>query len=136
MSGLILVVDDNYGGLLLASAVLQREGFRVDSAGSSEEVLERLNAQLPDLILMDVQLPGQDGLSLTRQLKADPATAAIPIVALTAHAMASDRDDALSAGCAGYISKPIDTRTLGDLVRGFLAAVEGREVFHLPPPES
>jgi CheY-like chemotaxis protein len=74
---------------------------------------------------MDVQLPGQDGLSLTRQLKADPATAAIPIVALTAHAMASDRDDALSAGCVGYISKPIDTRTLGDLVRGFLSATPG-----------
>jgi CheY-like chemotaxis protein len=120
-SSLILVVDDNEGGLLLASAVLQREGFRVDSAGSSEEVLERLSAQLPDLILMDVQLPGQDGLSLTRQLKADPATSAIPIVALTAHAMASDRDDALSAGCVGYISKPIDTRTLAELVRGFLA---------------
>ena len=70
---------------------------------------------------MDVQLPGQDGLSLTRQLKADPATAAIPIVALTAHAMASDRDQAMAAGCIGYISKPIETRTLGDLVRGFLA---------------
>jgi CheY-like chemotaxis protein len=90
---------------------------------------------MPDLILMDVQLPGQDGLSLTRQLKADPATAAIPIVALTAHAMASDRDDALSAGCVGYISKPIDTRTLGDLVRGFLTGAAGREAFHLPPPE-
>jgi CheY-like chemotaxis protein len=125
-SSLILVVDDNDGGLLLARAVLEREGFRVDSAGSAEEVLERLNARLPDLILMDVQLPGQDGLSLTRQLKADLATAGIPIVALTAHAMASDRDEALSAGCAGYISKPLDTRTLGDLVRGFITAAAGR----------
>jgi CheY-like chemotaxis protein len=118
---LILVVDDNEGGLLLAASVLQREGFRVDSAGSSEEVLERLSVRRPNLILMDVQLPGQDGLSLTRQLKADPATAAIPIVALTAHAMASDREQAMAAGCIGYISKPIETRTLGDLVRGFLA---------------
>jgi CheY-like chemotaxis protein len=118
---LILVVDDNEGGLLLATAVLQREGFRVDSATSSDEVLERLSVRAPDLILMDVQLPGQDGLSLTRQLKADPATAAIPIVALTAHAMASDREQAMAAGCIGYISKPIETRTLGDLVRGFLA---------------
>jgi CheY-like chemotaxis protein len=134
-SGLVLVVDDNEGGRLLASAVLQREGFQVDSAGSSDEVVERMNARMPDLILMDVQLPGQDGLSLTRQLKADPATAAIPIVALTAHAMASDRDDALSAGCVGYISKPIDTRTLGDLVRGFLTGAAGREAFHLSPPE-
>jgi CheY-like chemotaxis protein len=121
---LILVVDDNEGGLLLASAVLQREGFRVDSAGSSEEVLERLSARAPDLILMDVQLPGQDGLSLTRQLKADPATASIPIVALTAHAMATDREQAMAAGCIGYISKPIETRTLGDLIRGFLAEAE------------
>ena len=118
---MILVVDDNEGGLLLAASVLQREGFRVDSAGSSEEVLERLSVRRPNLILMDVQLPGQDGLSLTRQLKADPATAAIPIVALTAHAMASDREQAMAAGCIGYISKPIETRTLGDLVRGFLA---------------
>ena len=123
-SGLILVVDDNEGGLLLASAVLQREGFRVDSAGSAEEVLERLSARAPDLILMDVQLPGQDGLSLTRQLKADPATASIPIVALTAHAMATDREQAMAAGCIGYISKPIETRTLGDLIRGFLAEAE------------
>ena len=124
-SNLILVVDDNEAGLMLAAAVLQREGFQVDSAGSSEEVMERLNKRLPDLILMDVQLPGQDGLSLTRRLKADPATATIPIVALTAHAMASDKEDALAAGCVGYISKPIETRTLGDLVRGFLLEAEG-----------
>jgi CheY-like chemotaxis protein len=119
-SYLILVVDDNVAGQLLVSTVLQLEGFRVDSAGSSEEVLERLNARAPDLILMDVQLPGQDGLALTRQLKADPATATIPIVALTAHAMASHREEALAAGCSGYITKPIDTRTLGDQVREFL----------------
>jgi CheY-like chemotaxis protein len=117
---LILVVDDNDAGLLLVRAVLELDGFRVDSAGSSEEVLERLNARVPDLILMDVQLPGQDGLSLTRQLKAGPATATIPIVALTAHAMAGDREQAFSAGCSGYISKPIDTRTLGAQVRQFL----------------
>jgi CheY-like chemotaxis protein len=121
-ASLILVVDDNDAGLLLVRSVLELEGFRVDSAGSSEEVLERLNARTPDLILMDVQLPGQDGLALTRQLKADPATATIPIVALTAHAMAGHREQALAAGCNGYVSKPIDTRTLGDQVREFLAA--------------
>jgi CheY-like chemotaxis protein len=117
---LILVVDDNDAGQLLVRTVLELEGFRVDSAGSSEQVLERLNVRTPDLILMDVQLPGQDGLALTRQIKADPATAAIPIVALTAHAMPGDREQALAAGCIGYISKPIDTRLLGDQVRGFL----------------
>ena len=120
-SALILVVDDNEAGMFLACSVLQREGFHVDSAGRSEEVLQCLSTHTPDLILMDVQLPGQDGLALTRQLKADPSTAGIPIVALTAHAMAGDQDAALAAGCSGYISKPINTRTLGDQVREFLA---------------
>jgi CheY-like chemotaxis protein len=119
-SSLILVVDDNDAGLLLTCAVLQLDGFQVDSASSSKEVLERLHARRPDLILMDVQMPGQDGLSLTRQLKADPATVTIPIVALTAHAMSGDRELALAAGCSGYISKPIDTRTFGDQVRAFV----------------
>jgi CheY-like chemotaxis protein len=116
----ILVVDDNDAGRLLVRAVLELEGFLVDTAGSGDDVLNQLKARAPDLILMDVQLPGQDGLTLTRQLKADPATAAIPIVALTAHAMPGDREQALEAGCVGYISKPIDTRTLGDQVREYL----------------
>jgi CheY-like chemotaxis protein len=121
-SALILVVDDNPAGQLLVTTVLEMDGFQVEGAGSSVEVLERLRARTPDLILMDVQLPGQDGLSLTRQLKADPATAGIRIVALTAYAMAGDREQALAAGCIGYITKPVDTRHLGDQVRGFLAA--------------
>lgn len=125
-SALILVVDDNAAGMFLACSVLQREGFQVDSAGTSEEVLQCLSTHVPDLILMDVQLPGQDGLTLTRQLKADPSTAGIPIVALTAHAMAGDQELALAAGCSGYISKPINTRTLGDQVRQFLAAGAAR----------
>jgi CheY-like chemotaxis protein len=118
---LILVVDDNDAGLLLVTSVLQFDGFQVDSAGSAQEVLERLSIRLPDLILMDVQLPGQDGLSLTRELKADPVTAGIPIVALTANAMAGDRERALNAGCIGYISKPIDTRTLAEEIRRLLS---------------
>jgi CheY-like chemotaxis protein len=120
-SPLILVVDDNDAGLLLVCSVLELDGFRVDSAGSAEEVLERLSDHTPDLILMDVQLPGQDGLALTRQLKADPATSRIPIVALTAHAMAGDRELALAAGCSGYMSKPIDTRNFGNQVREYLS---------------
>ena len=118
----ILVVDDNDAGAFLVSSVLELDGFVVDSADSSDEVLQRLKDRLPDLILMDVQLPGQDGLSLTRQLLADPATAGIPIVALTANAMPDDRERALAAGCIGYITKPIDTRTLGDQIRGYLPA--------------
>jgi len=119
---LILVVDDNAAGQLLVTTVLELEGFRTATAGSSAEVLEALQRRTPDLVLMDVQLPGQDGLSLTRQLKADPATAALRIVALTAYAMSGDRERALAAGCIGYITKPIDTRKLGDQVRGFLAS--------------
>jgi CheY-like chemotaxis protein len=125
---LILVVDDNDAGLELVRFVLEIEGFRVETAGSSAEVLRRLKTHTPDLILMDVQLPGQDGLSLTRQLKADPATVQIPIVALTAHAMDGDREQALAAGCSGYVTKPINTRTFGDEVKEFLSA-------KLPEPE-
>ena len=120
-SNLILVVEDNEANQLLARAVLELEGYEVRVAGSGPEALEALRECTPDLILMDVQLPGQDGLSLTRELKADPATAAIPVIALTAHAMTGDRQLAISAGCAGYISKPIDTRTFGSQVRQFLS---------------
>ncbi len=117
---LILLVEDNEVNQLLTAAVLEREGFAVDIAASSVQALEQLRARTPDLILMDVQLPGMDGLSLTRKLKNDPATAPITVVALTAHAMAGDREQTLAAGCAGYISKPIDTRTFGSQVREFL----------------
>ena len=129
MSNLILLVEDNEANQMLASAVLELEGFEVHVAGSAVEALDQITEGMPDLILMDVQLPGQDGLSLTRQLKNDPATAAIPIVALTAHAMSGDRATALGAGCAGYISKPIDTRTFGAQVRRYL----GTDVQHDRP---
>ena len=120
-SNLILVVEDNEANQLLARAVLELEGYEVRVAGSGPEAFDVLRECTPDLILMDVQLPGQDGLSLTRELKAEPATAAIPVVALTAHAMTGDRQLAIGAGCVGYISKPIDTRTFGSQVRQFLA---------------
>jgi CheY-like chemotaxis protein len=117
---LILVVEDNPTNQLLTSSVLERAGYQVLLAESSVEALEHLAAHPPDLILMDVQLPGMDGLSFTRALKSVPETARIPVVALTAHAMAGDREEALAAGCAGYISKPIDTRTFGAQVENFL----------------
>jgi CheY-like chemotaxis protein len=116
----ILIVEDNEANRLLASAVLEREGYRVEMVGSSQEALELLVSQAPDLILMDVQLPGMDGLTLTRRLKSDQKTAAIPIVALTALAMMGDRERTLEAGCSGYISKPINTRTFAAEVRKFL----------------
>src|SRR4029077_6486819 len=117
----VLVVEDNEVNQLLTASVLEREGFAVDLAADSTQALERVKERTPDVILMDVQLPGMDGLSLTRRLKSDPGTAGIPIIALTAHAMTGDREQTLEAGCAGYISKPIDTRTFAGQVRSFMS---------------
>jgi CheY-like chemotaxis protein len=119
-SPFVLVVEDNETNQMLTMAVLQRDGFRVKVAGTAEEALAIIDLEGPDIILMDLQLPGQDGLSFTRALKEDQATAAIPVVAMTAHVMLGDEAQAMAAGCAGYIAKPIDTRTLSDQVRRYL----------------
>jgi len=116
----ILVVEDNPANQLLIQFTLESSGYQVELAGSAQEALASIELRRPDLILMDIQLPGLDGLSLTRQLKADPKVEAIPVVALTARAMAGDRDLSLAAGCSGYISKPIDTQTIVDEVDYFL----------------
>jgi CheY-like chemotaxis protein len=118
----ILIVEDNPANQLLVSAVLEREGYRLELAASAVEARQVLATGLPDLILMDIQLPGMDGLTFTRELKADPASTGVPVVALTALAMSGDRERALAAGCTGYISKPINTRTFADEVRGYLLA--------------
>jgi len=130
MSKLILVVEDNEANQMLARAVLELEGFDVRVAGDAIEARAHLHEATPSLILMDLQLPGQDGLSFTRELRDDPATASIPVVALTAHAMTGDKATAIRAGCNGYIAKPIDTRKLGAQVRMFInrRAGEGREL--------
>jgi CheY-like chemotaxis protein len=116
----ILVVEDNPANQMLIQFTLESSGYHVEVAGAFAIIDHRM----PDLILMDIQLPGQDGLSLTRQLKADPAKKAIPVVALTARAMVGDRELCLEAGCSGYISKPIDTRTIVDEVANFLSAAK------------
>jgi CheY-like chemotaxis protein len=116
----ILVVDDNELNLALTRAVLERAGHDVEAARSGDEAVVSIARRRPDLVLMDVQLPGRDGLDVTRALKSQPATAGIPIVALTAHAMVGDQETALAAGCAGYICKPIDTRTFVAEVSRFL----------------
>jgi two-component system, cell cycle response regulator len=121
----ILVVDDNPANLKLASRVLQSDGYLVEQASTAEDALERIRRQapdlnLPDLILMDIELPGMDGLSLTRALKADAATRNIPVVALTAFAMKGDEQRAREAGCVGYLSKPVDTRKLSAQVAEFI----------------
>ena len=123
---MILIVEDNEANQLLASSVLEREGYKVEVAGNSVEARLVLDRALPELILMDIQLPGLDGLSFTRQLKSEAATADIPVVALTALAMTGDRERSLDAGCVGYISKPIDTRRFASDIRGFLAGESTR----------
>ena len=112
MSAKILVVDDNPTNLKLASDVLEFEGYEILKAVDAEEAQGVLADTLPDLILMDIALPGMDGLTLTRKLKAGERTHGIRIVALTAFAMKGDDQKALDAGCDGYIAKPIDTRKL------------------------
>ncbi len=116
----ILVVDDNPTNLKLASDVLEFAGYHVLQAADAEEALDIIQRVRPSLILMDIALPGMDGLTLTRQLKANAETHDIIIVALTAFAMKGDDAKAKEAGCDGYITKPIDTRELPELVAGFL----------------
>jgi two-component system cell cycle response regulator len=126
MSAKILVVDDNPTNLKLVSDVLEFEGYDILKAVDAEKAQVVLADTLPDLILMDIALPGMDGLTLTRTLKAEERTRGIRIVALTAFAMKGDDQKAFDAGCDGYITKPIDTRTLPDQVAGFLARASGQ----------
>lgn len=108
----ILVVDDNAANLKLARVILQKEGHTVRTVIDAEEALVLLKSWHPALILMDIQLPGLDGLELTRRLKAEPEHRDTIIIALTAFAMPSDRERALAAGCDDYLSKPIDIEGL------------------------
>ena len=105
----VLVVDDNAVNLKLARIVLEEADYDVRTATEAESAIELVASFQPAIILMDLQLPGVNGLELTRRLKADPAHAQIVIVALTAYAMKGDDDKAFAAGCDGYITKPIDT---------------------------
>ncbi|EDY17905.1 response regulator receiver protein [Chthoniobacter flavus Ellin428] len=116
----ILVVDDNPTNLKLVSDVLEFDGYQILKAIDAETAQEIIEANPPDLILMDIALPGMDGLTLTRLLKANEKTRHIIIVALTAFAMKGDDAKASEAGCDGYITKPIDTRKLAGQVAEFL----------------
>ena len=127
---LALIVEDNPDNLLLTQAVLRRAGYRTEEARSAEQAEEQLRSCRPDLILMDIQLPGQDGLSLTRQLRSDPRLSGIPIIALSAHAMQGSEAAATAAGCDGYISKPIDTRAFASHVAAALEASQRRTSRH------
>lgn len=117
----ILMVDDNPGNVKLLSFILTKLGYDVRVAVDANQALGILEGFRPRLILMDLQLPGMDGLELTRLLKANPTYRDIVIVAVTASAMKGDEQRARDAGCDGYITKPIETRALPELVEQYLA---------------
>ena len=115
----ILVIEDNQMNMMLIRDLLQLEGWQVIEAIDAEEGIQVAREQLPALILMDIHLPGMDGLSATRIINADPQLKNIPVVALSSYAMQGDMDKAKQAGCAGYITKPIDTRNFAETIEVF-----------------
>ena len=123
----ILIIEDNLLNLELVSDLLEAKGFSVLQAKTAEEGVRYAREHSPELILMDLSLPGMDGLAATRLLKANPLTAHLRIVALTANAMRGDDAIAIAAGCDGYVTKPIDTRNFPQQIAAFLPPT---------PPES
>jgi CheY-like chemotaxis protein len=116
----ILLVEDNPMNRRVSEFLLKAQGYIVDEARDGQEALDKVKTQLPDLILMDLQLPGLDGFAATKIIKQDDATKKIPIVALTAYAMSGDEERALAAGCDGYITKPIDPDEFHKVVASYL----------------
>jgi CheY-like chemotaxis protein len=109
---IILLVEDNELNRDMLSRRLSRKGFDVECAVDGDQCMEFLESGRPDLILMDINLPGRDGYELTREIKSNPDTASIPVIALTAHAMSGDREKTLNAGCDDYDTKPVDLKRL------------------------
>ncbi len=116
----ILVVDDNQDNRELVVKVLKNKGYEMIEAVDGEDALQKAERERPSLILMDLSLPKMDGYEVTRRLKGMDAYKEIPVVALTAHAMKGDKEKAFSAGCTGYISKPVDVRELPELIKSYL----------------
>jgi len=121
MTYMILVVEDNERNLKLLRDVLEYAGYDVRVARTAEDGITSAVSEPPDLVLMDLQLPGIDGTEALRRLRESPRTAGIPVVAVTAQAMKQDRERALAAGFNGYVEKPISVRAFPDQVRGFLS---------------
>jgi len=116
----ILIIEDNPMNMDLAVDLLELAGFNVVQAETAEKGIALAKAELPDIILMDISLPGMDGLTATKILKADDLTKEIPVIATTAHAMKGDEEKAMAAGCNGYLTKPINTKTFSGTVGGFI----------------
>ncbi len=121
---LILIIEDNERNLKLVRDVLQFNGFQTAEARTAEHGLALASASPPDLVLLDLQLPGIDGMEAFRRLRGSPPTAGVPVVAVTALAMKDDRERVLRAGFDGYLEKPISVRELPSQVRAFLTAAE------------
>lgn len=121
----VLIVDDNPLNVTLAHFVLSADGFEVESAADAQEAVAKIKAFRPELILMDIQLPGVDGLELTRRIKADPLTQHIVVVAFTAFAMRGDEAKMRAAGCDGYVSKPIEVKKFAAQLRSLLLSSAG-----------
>jgi CheY-like chemotaxis protein len=136
----VLIIDDNALNIELATFVLEEASFIVESVMQASELMARVASFRPDLILMDIQLPGSDGLTLTRLLKADPGTRGIAVAAFTAYAMKGDEAKMRAAGCDGYIAKPIEVESLVEQIRAILQLArgdkEGTGSFDEPPRES
>ena len=122
MSVLVLLVEDNEANADMLSRRLAKHGFDVRLATDGRAALDLAHALVPALVLMDISLPEIDGWETTRRLKASPATAAIPVIALTAHAMVSDREKCLAAGCDEFETKPIDLKRLLDKMQALIGA--------------
>ena len=116
----ILVVEDNETNIYLISFILRKNGYEVTEARTGEEGVELAIKEKPDLIIMDIQLPGIDGLEATRKIRESEADGEVPIIALTSYAMTGDRERALKAGCTGYIEKPINPDTFISEIKKYL----------------
>lgn len=123
----VLIVEDNAANMELATDLLKLKGFQVVSAGTAETGIDMAKSVLPDLIIMDIGLPGIDGLAAASELKLSPLTCKIPIVATTSHAMKGDEEQVLASGCDGYIVKPIDTHTFADRVSSYLPGMPNQQ---------
>jgi CheY-like chemotaxis protein len=127
MPGKILVIEDNDRNRKLIKILLEANKYSVIEAQTGEEALKYLQDDKPDLILLDIQLPNMDGLTLTKMLRSDQETKDIPIVAVTAYAMKGDKERMLEAGCDAYVSKPIDTRELPVIVANIIKERKAQE---------
>lgn len=122
----VLLVEDNEDNRIVYSTILEHFGYTVIEALNGEEGIAKARSEMPDLILMDISIPVIDGWEATQVLKRDPATRAIPIIALTAHALAADREKAFEVGCDSYLAKPCEPKTVVSEVRKFIGSGNGR----------